>query len=96
MTQYDERVEKQRLKIAAEEWGEQVKDLHVFNSDTTSMCYTERKDGRVIDTRFNNGRIRRYIVKTEKYVEIGKLLPRKNIIGEFTRVLADKGYFNGK
>jgi len=97
MTQYDERVEKQRLKLDAEEWGSRVKDLHAFNSDDCMMSYTDRKDGRVIDTRYNNGRIRRYIVEQDKYVEIGKLMPKKSIINQFSRVMADAGgYFSGK
>tara|TARA_Y100001963_G_C6480574_1_gene308781 strand:- start:245 stop:496 length:252 start_codon:yes stop_codon:yes gene_type:complete len=44
MTQYTDRVEKQRTKQAAEKWGKRVKYIHANNG--------------VIETAFNNGDIK--------------------------------------
>ena len=96
MTQYDERVELQREKLAAEEWGKRVKDLHAFNSNNTCMWYDDRQcDGRVIDTRFNDGRIQRYIVEEDRYIEIGKKLRKRTIFDMWKRAMADRRRRNG-
>ena len=91
MTQYEEQVEKHRLKMEADEWGKGIKDLHAFNSDETSMWYDKepdengKRDGRVIDIRFNNGIIERTISETgEKYI-IGKRMKRKELESAFSR-----------
>tara|TARA_B100000963_G_C22093828_1_gene437707 strand:- start:31 stop:306 length:276 start_codon:yes stop_codon:yes gene_type:complete len=62
MTQYEDRVEQQRLKIEAEEWAKGVKTLH--SHSLNSMWYDNRpqdtEDGkRVIDLCYNDGSIRR-------------------------------------
>ena len=68
MTQYDDRVSAVTDKLAAEAWGNKVKDMHGFDSNTTTVWYTDRQDGRVIDTRFNDGRIKREIIETGEEV----------------------------
>jgi len=62
MTQYEDRVEQQRLKIEAEEWAKGVKSLH--NHSLDSMWYDTRPqdtedDKRVTDLCYNDGSIRR-------------------------------------
>ena len=58
MTQYDERVEYQRLLLEAEEWAWGFKSLHIHS--LSSMWYDDRPedtaDGeRVTDVQHNNG-----------------------------------------
>lgn len=62
MSQYDEKVEQQRLKIAAEEWAKGVRSLHAHSLN--SMWYDNRpedtEDGRgVLDTEYNSGLVMR-------------------------------------
>ena len=89
MTQFDERVQKQRDRLAAEAWGNQVKDLHAFDSNTTNVWYTDRKDGSVVDVRYNNGTIRRTITETDEVVWFGKKEKPKSLLHSFFRAMAD-------
>jgi len=62
MTQYEDRVEQQRLKIEAEEWAKGVKSLHAHSLN--SMYYDDRpqdtEDGKtVMDVMYNDGSVRR-------------------------------------
>jgi len=62
MTEFSERVERQRLLLEAEEWAKGVKDLHVHGLN--SMWYDDRPEdtegGKMVtDTQFNNGLIER-------------------------------------
>ena len=62
MTQYKDVVEKQRIKLEAEEWGNMVKDLHVHSFN--SMWYDNRpqdteNNQMVTDIQYNNGLITR-------------------------------------
>lgn len=62
MTQYDDRVERQRLLLEAEKWAQSVKDIHVHG--LSSMWYDDRPedtaDGEyVTDTAYNSGLITR-------------------------------------
>ena len=61
MTQYEDRVEQQRLKLKAEEWANGVKCIHAHS--LSSMWYDDRpqdtEDGSVIDTTYNDGTITR-------------------------------------
>ena len=62
MTQYDERVQYQRDKIAAEKWASQVKCIHAHSID--SCWYDTRPQDTadnksVVDVEFNNGTVRR-------------------------------------
>ena len=86
MTQYDDVIEKQRIKAAAEEWGKNIKEIHAFNSDNTNVWYDTRKgDGRVIDTSYNSGLIEREIISTGKTVYIGKRDRGETLIDRFRR-----------
>lgn len=63
MSQYDERVERQRLKLKAEEWARGVKALHAHS--VSSMWYDTRpqdtEDGRsVMDIQYNSGLVERH------------------------------------
>tara|TARA_B100000927_G_C16474660_1_gene472893 strand:+ start:2175 stop:2453 length:279 start_codon:yes stop_codon:yes gene_type:complete len=64
MGQYDDRVERQRLLLEAEEWSKGIKALQIHN--TTSMWYetdlsrmTDFDNGHVTDTSYNSGLIER-------------------------------------
>ena len=63
MTQYDERVEEQRLRLEAEEWANKVRTLHAHSLD--SMHYDTRPqdtaEGRrnVLDVEYNDGSVKR-------------------------------------
>lgn len=64
MTEYDGRVQRQRLLLEAEEWAEGIKSLHCHN--TTSMWYetdlsamTDFEMGHVTDIQYNSGVIER-------------------------------------
>jgi hypothetical protein len=65
MGQYDDRVERQRLLLEAEDWSKTIKSIHVHGC--TSMWYeTEdsikdiEDNGQVTDRAFNSGLIYRY------------------------------------
>ena len=65
MGQYDDRVERQRLLLEAEDWSKTIKSIHVHGC--TSMWYeTEdsikdiEDNGLVTDRAFNSGLIYRY------------------------------------
>jgi hypothetical protein len=65
MGQYDDRVERQRLLLEAEDWSKTIKSIHVHRC--TSMWYeTEdsikdiEDNGQVTDRAFNSGLIYRY------------------------------------
>ena len=71
MSQYNERVEQQRLKIAAEEWAKGVRSLHAHSLN--SMWYDTRPedtaDGKgVVDTEYNNGLVKRQLNNGEVYL----------------------------
>ena len=62
MGQYDKAVEKQRKLLAAEEWSNQTRSLHVHSS--SSMWYDDRPQDThngtaVTDREFNSGLIER-------------------------------------
>ena len=62
MTEYDGRVERQRLLLEAEEWAKGIKSLHAHSLN--SMWYDNRpqdtEDGKhVVDKQYNNGLIQR-------------------------------------
>lgn len=62
MGQYDDRVERQRLLLAAEEWAKGVKSIHAHS--LRSMWYDTRpqdtEDGKsVMDIQYNSGLIKR-------------------------------------
>ena len=91
MGQYDEVVESQRLLLEAEEWANGVKDLHTFNTETCNMWYETRPDdGRVMDVRFNDERIKRTLLGdrpkgTKTEIWFGKQLKGDDLINSYTR-----------
>lgn len=87
MSQYDERVERQRLKLKAEEWARGVKSLHAHS--VSSMWYDTRpqdtKDGKtVMDVEYNDGSVRRELQNGE-IVILGKALKGNDLVDQFTR-----------
>jgi len=87
MSQYDERVERQRLKLKAEEWAKGVKSLHAHS--LSSMWYDTRPqdtegDKTVMDVEYNDGTIRREL-QTGEIVILGKALKGEELIDQFTR-----------
>tara|TARA_E500000178_G_C16739425_1_gene625238 strand:+ start:94 stop:366 length:273 start_codon:yes stop_codon:yes gene_type:complete len=71
MTQYDERVERQRLKIEAEDWAKGVKSLHAHS--LSSMWYDNRpqdtENGKtVMDKEYNNGLVERTLSNGETFL----------------------------
>ena len=84
MSQYNDRVEKQRLKLEAEEWAKGVKALHAHSLN--SMYYAEgRDDGSVVDVQYNDGSVRRTISATNEVVILGKSLRGEELINEYVR-----------
>ena len=71
MGQYDYKVERQRQKLAAEEWANEVKSLHAHS--LSSMWYDDRPqdtaEGKsVIDKEFNSGRVERTLDNGQVYI----------------------------
>tara|TARA_E500000081_G_scaffold82337_1_gene83700 strand:- start:1326 stop:1655 length:330 start_codon:yes stop_codon:yes gene_type:complete len=71
MGQYDERVEKQRIKLAAEDWAKGVKSLHAHS--LSSMWYDNRpqdtENGKtVMDKEYNNGLVERTLSNGETFL----------------------------
>jgi hypothetical protein len=84
MSQYDDRVNAVRDRLAAEEWANGVKSLHAHSLE--SMWYdTGRKDGRVIDVQFNSGLIERLIVETDEKVYFGEALTGQELVDAWNR-----------
>lgn len=88
MTQYDDRVENQRLKLKAEEWAKGVKSLHAHS--ISSMWYDDRpedtSDGkRVMDLEYNNGIVERTLSNGEVYVFTKYELRGDDLIGAYTQ-----------
>jgi hypothetical protein len=87
MTQYDERVERQRLKIEAEEWAESVKAIHGHSLD--SMHYDTRpqdtEDGKgVLDIEYNDGTVKRTLDEGGTYI-FGKALTGQDLVNSYIR-----------
>ena len=86
MTQYDDRVERQRLKIKAEEWAYNVRCIHAHSLN--SLWYAaDRNDGSVLDIQYNNGEIKRTIKKTGEIVWLGKALKGEDLIDSYQQNL---------
>lgn len=87
MGQYDDRVERQRLLLAAEEWAKTVRSVHAHSLN--SMWYDTRpqdtEDGKsVMDIQYNSGLIER---KTDDGYTVcfGKELKGDELIQEYSR-----------
>ena len=86
MGQYDDKVERQRKLLEAEEWSQGVKSLHAHSLN--SMWYDDRPqdtDGKsVIDKIYNNGLVERRLESGE-IVYFGKKLTGDELIYEWER-----------
>ena len=84
MTQFNDRVEKQRLKIEAEEWAKGVRSLHAHS--LTSLWYDNgREDGSVFDVQYNDGRVERQIQSTGETIILGKQLTGNELVEQYVR-----------
>ena len=89
MTQYQETVNKQKLKLAAEEWANGVKCLHAHQ--IKSMWYYDRPqdtdNSSVCDIQYNDGRIQRTIVNTNEKIWMNgsKQLTGEELVNEYER-----------
>ena len=87
MTQFDDRVEKQRLKLEAEEWANGIKCLHAHQ--IKSMWYDNRPqdtdESPVLDIQYNDGRIRRTINNTGEVVWMGEQIKGEELVHAYTR-----------
>jgi len=88
MGQYDDRVERQRLLIKAEEWAQGVKSMHAHS--LSSMWYDDRPedtaDGKgVLDIEYNSGRIERTLHDNSK-VSFGEELKGDALIDAYSKV----------
>ena len=87
MTQYDDRVQNQRDKIAAEEWAKTVKSIHAHS--LSSMYYDNRpedtEDGKsVLDVQYNDGTVRR-TTSDGGTIVFGKALTGQKLIDAYVR-----------
>jgi hypothetical protein len=87
MTQYDETVEKQRLKLEAEEWASKTKSIHAHSLD--SLHYDNRpqdtENGKsVFDVEYNDGSVRRTLCTGETVI-MGTPLRGQDLIDSYTR-----------
>jgi len=75
MTQYDDRVQKQKEQIAAEEWGKQVKYLHAQNG--------------ILEVAYNNGLKEFEETATGKKWSEGEVETKEGLLRSFGRYMAD-------
>ena len=84
MTQFNDRVEKQRLKIEAEEWAKGVKSIHAHS--LTSLWYNKgREDGSVLDVQYNDGRVKREITSTGETIILGTQIVGDALLEQYVR-----------
>lgn len=88
MSQYDDVVERQRLKLEAEEWAGKVKSVHAHS--VSSMWYDTRPqdtaDGKnVIDIEYNNGTVRRELLNGGGTFIFGKAATGQDLIDNYVR-----------
>tara|TARA_B100000287_G_C20212445_1_gene614699 strand:- start:321 stop:611 length:291 start_codon:yes stop_codon:yes gene_type:complete len=89
MTEYSDIVEKRKLELAYEEYVDGVKQIHCFNTDDTRVWYDDREpEGRVIDTMYNDGRIRRQL-SDDTVIWIGQKKKKWQIMDDMKRAWAD-------
>ena len=97
MGQYDEKVQRQRLLLEAEEWANGVRSLHSHR--LKSMWYDDRPqdtdDGQfVTDKQYNGGEIERTIYDNKgEYMGtfiFGKRLTGDDLISEYTKHSANQ------
>jgi len=87
MGQYEDRVERQRIKLDAEKWAKGVKCLHAHQ--LKSMWYDNRRqdtdNSSVLDIQYNDGRIERRIQKTGEVVQMGEQIKGEELIRAYSR-----------
>lgn len=87
MSEYDDKVQQQRDKLAAEKWAKGVRSLQAHS--LKSMWYDDRPqdtdNGSVMDVHFNDGSIQRTIQSTGETVIMGKQLTGEDLVYEYSR-----------
>jgi len=89
MTQYNDRVAKQKLKLAADKWANGVRCLHAHQ--LKSMWYDDRPqdtaNSPVSDLEFNDGRIQRTIINTGEviWMNTSNQVTGEELVYEFER-----------
>lgn len=92
MTQYDDKVEFQRLTLEAEQWAKIPRSIHIHR--LTSMWYEtedskdDLEEGNVTDIQYNSGRIERK--RNGKLIRtFGKALKGEELVRAYQRGVAD-------
>lgn len=89
MGQFNDRVEKQRLLLEAEDWAKSISGIHAHSM--SSMWYDNRPedtaDGKgVVDTSYNNGLIKRELEDGTK-VYFGEKLKGDALVDAYVRAV---------
>lgn len=87
MTEYSDKVERQRLLLEAEEWAKGVQSLHAHS--LSSMWYDDRPEDTangkgVVDRQFNSGLIERTL-EDGSIVYFGEKLTGDELINEYQK-----------
>ena len=88
MTEYKNKVIVHALLLEAEAWAKEIKQVHTFDSNNTTMAYdypNPTREGYVTDTTYNDGRVQRFVHSTQKKYMMGKELSEKDLIDKYTR-----------
>tara|TARA_R110002050_G_scaffold132725_2_gene254883 strand:+ start:619 stop:909 length:291 start_codon:yes stop_codon:yes gene_type:complete len=87
MSEYDDKVQQQRDKLAAEKWAKGVRSLQAHS--LKSMWYDDRPqdtdNGSVMDVHYNDGSIQRTIQSTGETVIMGEQLTGEDLVYEYSR-----------
>ena len=84
MTQYNNRVEEQKLRLEAEEWARGVKSLH--GHSLNSLWYADgRSDGSVLDIMYNDGSVERQITSTSETIILGERLTGQDLVNSYVQ-----------
>ena len=94
MTQYKDRIELQRQILLAEQYINNIKDIHAHS--LTSMWYENNQTAKdavkgVVDITYMDGRIERTINETGRQYTIVEGRIGEDLVQEVTRNLADSG-----
>lgn len=85
MTQYRERIERQKLLLEAENWAKGVKFMYGFDSNLTRHWYDDREpEGNVFDIMYNDNRIERTLESGEVVLLVGEQLEGDDLISAYT------------
>ena len=87
MSEYDDKVQQQRDKLAAEKWAKGVRSLQAHS--LKSMWYDNRPqdtdNGSVLDVHHNDGSVKRTIQSTGETVIMGEQLTGEELVYEYSR-----------